>query len=359
MTSVVPSPQPAAADSGNTNPNLVRDGGFQKAPNFLESEYVYYNAVARAQNVYLSEWDYGSNGNNLGNDQGPRGNYIDVRSHDYAFDQNEWRDASHGSNAVDLIGMGNQWHGYVGQRIAGLIHGARYEVTFLAGAAFAQDGPHPVRMRYTVTDGSSPFGGVELDRDILEIRKADEATVGSAWKRYWEQHKGSFTAVSSDAYIKFADDTQLGFWSGAQLADVAVRLHSAPVVPFSVSPGDPVSLKRGVETRYPGVQLQNGGQAAVPPQNIKVTLPPGKGLEFASYKLTVMDAFQNTRQYNGNVSADGLTFPDVNLALPQGGSTSVMWVEVKAGAGAPLGSTYLSFSIGDKTSPSSMLNVVE
>ncbi|MGW1071671.1 hypothetical protein [Streptomyces sp. NPDC002537] len=364
MTSTFPVLQTPTADSGNPNPNLVRDGGFQDAPKFLEPEYAYINAVAHAGNVYLAQWDYGSSGNNLGNDRGPRENYIDIRSHGYAFDENLWRDASHGSNCVDLIGAGDLWHGFVGQRVSGLIPGARYDVAFLAGAAFAQGGPHPVRMQYSITDGSSPYADrtAALDRDLVEVRPADTALVGGIWARYWEQHRRSFTAVSTEAYIRFADDTQLGFYSGAQLADVSVRLHDSG---FSVSPsGDPMTLPRDGKTCYPGVHLQAGEEGDVSRQTVQVSLPSATGLQFVPennnlVQLIVRDDYRNESRYDETLPRHGqtVTFENVDLALSGKGSSSLLMIAVKALAHGPARDAGLTFLVGTKKSASTLLRV--
>ncbi|MCC3772372.1 hypothetical protein [Streptomyces sp. UNOC14_S4] len=362
MTSVLPAPQSFAAADGDPYRNLVKNGGFLNSPVFAESEYSYYTAVARLQNAYLSDWDYGSNGKNNGNDGEPRGYYIDVRSHGYAFDGNEWLDRSNGSNSVDLIGHGDNRHGFVGQHITGLIPGAAYDVSFLAGAAFAQDYPHAARMEYRVTNGPSRFGTEELDKELIGMRPTDPEVIRGSWIRYWEQHQRSFTARSADAYIRFADDTQNGFWSGVQLADVSVRLHTSG---FSVSPGgDPVPLTRAGETRYPGVHLQATEGGVIPRQTVHVTLPPAMGLRFVPEsgslcQLTVQDAFGNATRYAETLPRDGdtATFEGVDLALSGKGANSVAWVAVKALPHGPGGETSLTFSVGDRTSPSTTVRV--
>ncbi|MEU5048201.1 NHL repeat-containing protein [Streptomyces sp. NPDC021096] len=140
---------------------------------------------------------------------------------------------------------------------------------------------------------------------------------------------------------------------------------SAPVE-YSVSPGVPpeVTLTRGGAPRYPGVRLHTDETGAIRPQNVHVTLPLGKGLQFVpesgpDYQLTVMDAHGTLKHYNGTLSSDGqsLTFEDVALALSGRGSESRAWVAVKAAANAPLGDTSLSFHVGDRHSPSTPIHV--
>ncbi|MFB7909913.1 hypothetical protein ACFC1T_26100 [Kitasatospora sp. NPDC056076] len=135
---------------------------------------------------------------------------------------------------------------------------------------------------------------------------------------------------------------------------------------FTVSPGgDPVTMERGGAPRYPGVAVHNNGSQDIPLQTVTATLPADRGLQFGTpadpdHQLTVMTADGNTTAYPGIVSADGrtLTFPDVDLAIRDTGSRSVLWVCVSASDDAPTGITSLQFTVGDRTSPSTVIDVL-
>ncbi|MCD9145391.1 hypothetical protein [Streptomyces albireticuli] len=137
--------------------------------------------------------------------------------------------------------------------------------------------------------------------------------------------------------------------------------------PFTVNPGGPpeVVLTPAGETGYPGVLLEQTGTDKVPSQDVYVALPRGKGLRFVSeggndYLLTVMNAKGQTT-YRGILSSDGraLTFENVDPALSGKGSTSTAWLSVKASDNARLGATYLTFCVGDRTSGSTSVRVVD
>lgn len=143
-------------------------------------------------------------------------------------------------------------------------------------------------------------------------------------------------------------------------ADSGGENPNAPVTPFSVYEGGSVILTRAGDIGYPGVMVRAGRGGAAPRQTVRVTLPRDKGLRFVAegnpgYRLTV----ENGDQYNGTLSADGqlLTFENVGLPLPEQGSTSLIWVAVKASGSASRGDTRLSFRVGDATSPSSSITV--
>ncbi|MFJ7148871.1 hypothetical protein ACIQVT_11775 [Streptomyces sp. NPDC100445] len=136
---------------------------------------------------------------------------------------------------------------------------------------------------------------------------------------------------------------------------------------YSLSPGGPpdVTLTRGGEVGYPGVQMHADGPDPVVPEHVQVTLPAGRGLEFVAesnsmYQLTVQDAQGNTVAYDGTLSADGqtLTFEAVDLALSAAGAQSAAWVAVKASGGAALEQTDLSFRVGGRSSVSTPIDVV-
>ncbi|MEU4994833.1 hypothetical protein [Streptomyces sp. NPDC021622] len=149
-----------------------------------------------------------------------------------------------------------------------------------------------------------------------------------------------------------------------QLGSVYYR-YTAPLAPgrLSVSPGGPVTLVRGGEAKYAGVELQNVGGGTVPVQRVSVSLPPGKGLQFTSAQLivgAVRDGqWQQVGSYEGTLSEHGhtLTFERVDLALLGPGSKSGALVQVAASASTPLEDTSLSFQVGDQTSASSLIRI--
>lgn len=134
---------------------------------------------------------------------------------------------------------------------------------------------------------------------------------------------------------------------------------------LSVSPGVPpdATLTRSGEVCYPGVRLDAEG--AVAAQTVHVDLPQGKGLQFVAegspgYQLTVQTQ-ATLKHCPGNLTPDGqtLTFHNVDLGLPANGATSRAWVAVKATRDTQLGDTFLTFRIGDRTSPSTPIHVVD
>ncbi|MFI9234981.1 hypothetical protein [Streptomyces sp. NPDC053079] len=473
----------AAAGSDDGNPNLVKDGNFKHRPVFTDSKCGYSQALAKGANVSLRYWDYGGSGNPNGQpDSGVNaGEYIDVSTHMYAFAKSDMEDRVDGSNAIDLVGRGDNRHGYIGQLLPDLIPGAQYDVTFWAGAPwYGEEPPHATRMRYKVNDGMSRDDGKALDQEYISVPEPPRVAIsGGSWVRQWKQYQRSFIALSSNAYLSFADDATNRYTTGTQLACVSVRLSvpahdyriartapetspdnpltaptdtpfdgfrvqfsdeanqplssrqvslildpsatgshfahdgratltytgktgvdgwlsvpagavqagsqqgpmrihaqlnttrlggqadlrvGAPVARFSVYRGGPVTLTRAGETGYPGVNLRANQDDPVPPQNVRVTLPRGRRLQFVAqgdpgYQLTV----QNGGQYNGILSPDGqtLTFENVDLVLSGKDSTALIWVAVKAPGNATPGETELSFRVGDVTSPSSSITVVD
>ncbi|MCD9141875.1 NHL repeat-containing protein [Streptomyces albireticuli] len=138
---------------------------------------------------------------------------------------------------------------------------------------------------------------------------------------------------------------------------------------FSVAPGGPpdVTLTRAGETGYPGVRLRAETAGTVPPQTVRVGLPAGAGLQFIAesggrFQLTVQDSAGNPpRSYDGTLSPDGqrLMFMGVDTGLSGRGSTSSMWVAVRASGSAPLGDTSLVFFVGLRHSASTPIHVVD
>ncbi|GAA3167342.1 MULTISPECIES: hypothetical protein [Streptomyces] len=135
---------------------------------------------------------------------------------------------------------------------------------------------------------------------------------------------------------------------------------------FDVSPGGtPVTAERGGKPVFPGVEVRNNGSQAIPLQKVTATLPAGAGMRFGTeanpdHQLTVWEAAGKTTVYKGSISHDGqsLTFSDVDLAIPDTGSRSVMWVCVGACDDTPPGPTSVEFSLDARTSPSTTINVI-
>ncbi|MFE3183071.1 hypothetical protein ACFXKR_19705 [Streptomyces violascens] len=132
---------------------------------------------------------------------------------------------------------------------------------------------------------------------------------------------------------------------------------------FSVSPGGPVQLRRAGQIGYAGVELRAADDATIPAQTVRVTVPRGRGLRLSGQLIvgTMQGSdWQQTGSYTGTWSQDGqtLTFDKVDLSLSGTGSKSGVLVEVTASADAPLGDTSLTFQVGDQTSPSSPIRVI-
>jgi hypothetical protein len=113
------------------------------------------------------------------------------------------------------------------------------------------------------------------------------------------------------------------------------------------------------------VEVRNNGTESIPLQKAIVTLPADTAMQFGTqsnpdHQLTVWPTGGNTTVYTGTRSDDGqtLTFSDVDLATPDTGSRSVMWVCVSASDNTPVGSTSVQFTVGDRTSPSTTINVI-
>lgn len=129
---------------------------------------------------------------------------------------------------------------------------------------------------------------------------------------------------------------------------------------FSLLPGGPpdVTLSREGESGYPGVLLRANQEGPFPHQNVYVSLPDGSGLEFVANGLTVGGS---ENYYIGNLSKDGrvLTFEKVDLTLKEKGSTVTAWVAARATADSLPGNTSLLFCVGDQTSPSTAVHIVD
>ncbi|MEV0117242.1 hypothetical protein AB0H77_29065 [Streptomyces sp. NPDC050844] len=163
-------------------------------------------------------------------------------------------------------------------------------------------------------------------------------------------------------------DTALNFRMGDHTSP-STPIHVVGRVRFSVGPGGPpdVTLTRSGEVRYPGVELYSEEDGTVTAQSVGVNLPRARGLQFVAegnslYQLAVQAAGQEESvRYVGTLSPDGqtLTFDNVNLALSGKGSTSRAWVALKATSDAPLGVDALTFRVGDQSSPSTPVHVVD
>ncbi|MEU6392383.1 hypothetical protein [Streptomyces sp. NPDC046939] len=135
---------------------------------------------------------------------------------------------------------------------------------------------------------------------------------------------------------------------------------------FTLKPGDgPVHAERDGDPVYPGVQVSNNGSTAIPLQTVTATLPADAALQFGTntqpdHQLTVWTGDKPQVVYHGTLSADGqtLTFTDVDLAVPSPGAhPAAMWIAVSATHTTPTGTTSVAFTVGERTSPSTSINV--
>ncbi|WP_345600965.1 hypothetical protein [Streptomyces coacervatus] len=135
---------------------------------------------------------------------------------------------------------------------------------------------------------------------------------------------------------------------------------------FTLSPGGaPATAERGGAPVYPGVEVRNNGTQAIPLQTVTAVLPTDARMRFGTqgnpdHQLTVWDAARNITVYRGSISDDDqtLTFSDVDLGIPENGSRSVMWVCVSAADDTPSGPTSVEFTVGDRISPSTAIEVI-
>ncbi|MER7726967.1 hypothetical protein [Streptomyces sp. NPDC096323] len=146
---------------------------------------------------------------------------------------------------------------------------------------------------------------------------------------------------------------------------------TSPSTPVQVTPGftvaasgAPVAAAPGGAVVYPGLVVRNTATHAVPLQTVTVTLPAGADMHFGTpsspdHQLTVWDGHQPAVVYVGTLSPDGqtLTFTDVDLAIPDDTTQTIIYVCVSAGSGTPHGPTTVQFTIDDKTSPSTTINI--
>ncbi|EFL31779.1 NHL repeat-containing protein [Streptomyces viridochromogenes DSM 40736] len=225
--------------------------------------------------------------------------------------------------------------------------------------------PHTV----AVDSGGNVF---IADTSNHRVRRVDAATrqittVAGIGTAGFNGDGGPAIGVQLNSPVGVAVDSGGGLFI-ADASNYRVRKVSdvASTARFSVAPGGPpdVRLERAGNTGYPGVQVRAEDDGTIAPQNVRVDLPAGVGLQFVGeprYTLTVLPAAGTSRSYYGTVSPDGqsLTFDNVDLALSGRDSVSAVWVAVKAPAGARLGDTRLTFRIGDRLSDSTTIRVEE
>ncbi|MBZ4322048.1 beta/gamma crystallin domain-containing protein [Streptomyces huiliensis] len=140
----------------------------------------------------------------------------------------------------------------------------------------------------------------------------------------------------------------------------------APPPLFGVEPGGPpdVTVTQGGPPGYPGVRVRDTGSSALlTDAKVTAVLPAGHGLSFVAEGgsdclLTVWGQDTGEVRYAGHLSEDGqtLTVDRVRLSAPAGGAAA-LWVAVEAGAGAPAGTTTLTFTVGDEESPSNPVHI--
>ncbi|MCC3767666.1 hypothetical protein [Streptomyces sp. UNOC14_S4] len=156
--------------------------------------------------------------------------------------------------------------------------------------------------------------------------------------------------------------TALTFCVGDQ-ASPSTPVRVVDHIDFTVSPGgpDPVQLVRGGGPGYPGVVL--GGAPGTPaPQDVYVALPEGKRLQFVDHGVTVLPALHGpTFYYPGTLSEDGqaLTVPKVDLHFSGQTPAPTVFIGVKALDNGPAAETRLLFCVGDRTSPSTLIQIKE
>lgn len=159
---------------------------------------------------------------------------------------------------------------------------------------------------------------------------------------------------------------------GATSLDFNVGGKTSPSTTVVVTPnftvaasGGPVTAQRAGSPVYPGVRVRNNGTRDIPLQTVTVELPGDADMRFGTsgnpdHQLTVMAANGGTTVYRGSLSGSGqsLTFLDVDLGIPDEGSESIMYACVSAGDTTPAGDTYVEFSVGSQTSPSTTIHVI-
>ncbi|MGK5530678.1 hypothetical protein [Streptomyces sp. URMC 129] len=366
MTDILPLARTTVAAKDSGNPNLIENGRFlDYSPQGFNSDWGGGGKNWQGGHKFIAEND------NLRIDHWTVTCLPRDRKTGKAF--NVWN-----GNQADLAGgEGNALHlhginfgdgtGTISQEFA-TEEGAAYVVKFrlgtntseshgahqdwpLMGVAVSVDGSEEYADRSLFFQTGEPFQGTsdyDNQRQLYGRLKAD-----------WKDYSFTFRATEHRARLNFSCQARGN--TGPLLTAVECRRASAR---FSVSPGGPpdVTLTLAGETRYPGVHVRAEDDGAVPPQDVQVTLPRGRGLQFVpegnpGYQLTVFGG----STYAGSLSPDGqtLTFENVDLALSGKGSTSAIWVAVKASGNAPHpADTELGFRIADASSGSTRIHVV-
>ncbi|MFF1792530.1 hypothetical protein ACFVX9_39460, partial [Kitasatospora sp. NPDC058243] len=137
------------------------------------------------------------------------------------------------------------------------------------------------------------------------------------------------------------------------------------------APGTDVYMIRGSGLlKYPGIRVRNTGGVPVAPQTVTVTLPAGLAphLSFVAqgpggaYELSVEAGFgREIASAAGQLSPDRqmLTFTGVDLAVPEPGSVSALWVPVTADATCPLDVTALLYTVGNEPCLSTPVHITD
>ncbi|MEU5425868.1 hypothetical protein AB0H73_09695 [Streptomyces olivoreticuli] len=266
--------------------------------------------------------------------------------------------------------------GYPGVRVEGTGAVAPLVVTVSLpegrGLAFGtiKNPDHQLTVWNPATGAMTPYAGIlSPDRHTLTFTGVDPGLPGASV--IW--------ACASATPGAPAGLTALAFRIGDQISGstpVEVAPSTVPAPRYTVVPGGttPLDLQQGGTPRYPGVHVWNTGTAPIPPQKVTVTLPVGSGLRFETEghptpRLHVWSPRSDrTVSYPGTLTAPPgkealLTFetvdidPDAAASALGYGAESVMWVAVSAHSAAPTGATALTFTVGDRTSPSTSLNI--
>ncbi|MEU4928846.1 hypothetical protein AB0G54_20385 [Streptomyces yokosukanensis] len=250
--------------------------------------------------------------------------------------------------------------GYPGVRVratnsTGPIGLQKVEVRLPAGQGLRWGTEGMPDYQLTVLGGDVYQGQLSADRMTLTFDDVDLDKAPGQEKVMW-------VAVSADHDASLGT-TSLTFTVGAK------STASTPIVvtpDFTVSPGgSPVTAERAGAVVYPGVEVRSNGSQSIPLQPVTAVLPADAALRFGTpdspdHQLTVWGADGNETFYVGSISDDGqtLSFSDVDLAIPEDGSQSVMWVCVSASDDTPHGTTSVQFTVGDRISQSTAIDVI-
>ncbi|MFJ8387693.1 hypothetical protein ACIQ9Q_24825 [Streptomyces sp. NPDC094438] len=205
--------------------------------------------------------------------------------------------------------------------------------------------------------GNQPYSGsLSPDQRTLTFKNVDLALKEKGSTSVaWVEVKASANATLGETALTFCVGDQ-----GSRSTPVRVVDH----IPFSVTPGGPppVQLQRGgTNPGYPGVKL-SVKEGTVSPQRVYVALPQGKGLRFATDAVNVLASPASAPvPYHGTFSDDEQTLvvEKVDLALSGEASAPVVFVAVLAPKDAQPGDANLLFCVGDRTSASTLVQVVD